>query len=252
MNMVRGQVIGRCIFQPTEPMKHKQYLLIPAGALAFGFVLAGCNSAPRNTATAENGAATPVATMQTASAVPFDQQFIDSMVPHHESALMMAQMVETRAQFPEVRALAKAIIAEQEKEIAQMKAWRKAWFGSDQIPPMAGHDMSAMDHSKMDHSKMDSGSMNHDVMTMPGSAMGLPITGAMDMKKLREAKGGAVDREFLRMMIPHHANAVVMAQEVLIQSKRPELRTLAQNIVAAQAREMGEMEAIARKRFGAL
>jgi uncharacterized protein (DUF305 family) len=96
---------------------------------------------------------------------------------------------------------------------------------------------------------MNSGS---DVMTMPGTAMGLPITGAMDMKKLRDAKGSSVDREFLQMMVPHHANAIVMAQEVLIQSKRPELQKLARQIVDAQAREIGTMEAIARQKFGSL
>ena len=229
-------------------MKHLK-ILLPLGAI----FVAGCNSAPQTAsaptpnATTQN-ATTQNATTQNATAVSFDQQFIDSMVPHHESALMMAQMVETRAQFPEVRALAKTIIADQKTEIAQMKAWRKAWFGSDEVPPMEGH--GAMDHSQMDHA--DHSTMNHDTMTMPGTLMGLPLTGEMDMKKLREAKGAEVDREFLRMMIPHHAGAVTMAQEVLIQSKRPELQKLARQIVAAQAREMGEMEAIARKRFGAL
>lgn len=239
-----------------------------------GVLLAGCSSTQPvstiPTASAPTSvSSTPVATeteteTKAANAVSFDQQFIDSMVPHHESALMMAQMVEGRAQFPEVRTLAKSIIAEQTKEIAQMKSWRKAWFGSDQIPPMAGHesmDHSTMDHSKMDHSKMGNMDMNmdmsasnsgSDVMTMPGSAMGLPITGAMDMKKIRDAKGSAVDREFLRMMIPHHANAITMAQEVLIQSKRPELQKLARQIIAAQAREIGTMEAIARQHFGSL
>ena len=40
----------------------------------------------------------------------------------------------------------------------------------------------------------------------------------MDIKIFRDARGKEVDHEFLRMMIPHHANAIVMAQEVLIQS----------------------------------
>lgn len=234
------------------------------GALTFGVFIAGCNAPNANnqaapassnaTDTTSNGTTPNGTSVAPQSAkVPFDQQFIDSMVPHHESALMMAKMVTTRAQFPETRALAKAIVAEQNREIAQMKTWRKTWFGSDQIPPMAGHGAMNMNDAAVDHSKMgDAGAMNSDVMTMPGSTMGLPITGAMDMKKLREAKGAALDREFLRMMIPHHAGAVTMAQEVLIQSKRPELQKLARQIVAAQAREMGEMEAIARQRFGTL
>lgn len=232
-------------------MKRTTQRLLPLVALPIGFLIAGCNAPASQTAATPNASTTitPSSPTSTASNVSFDQQFIDSMVPHHESAVMMAQMVETRAQFPEVRALAKAITADQNREIAQMKTWRKTWFGSDEVPPMAGH--GAMDHSKMDHSKMDHSAMG-DVMTMPGSAMGLPITGAMDMKTLRDAKGSKVDHEFLRMMIPHHANAVVMAQEVLLQSKRLELQKLARQIIAAQAREIGDMEAIARKRFGAL
>lgn len=66
---------------------------------------------------------------------------------------------------------------------------------------------------------------------------------------LRDARGKEVDHEFLWMMIPHHANAIVMAQEVLIQSKRPELHKRARQIIAAQAREIGDMEAIARKQL---
>lgn len=231
-------------------MKRKNYKLLPLVALPIGFLIAGCNAPASQTSATETASKTTSTTpmkntsIPAASKVSFDQQFIDSMVPHHESAVMMAQMIETRAEFPEVRALAKAISTDQPREIAQMKAWRKAWFGSDSVPPMAGH--GAVDHGQMDH-----GAMN-DVMTMPGSTMGLTITGAMDMKVLRDAKGSKVDHEFLRMMIPHHGNAITMAQEVLLQSKRPELQKLARQIVAAQAREIGEMEAIARKRFGAL
>ena len=77
-----------------------------------------------------------------AQAAPFDQQFIDSMVPHHQSALMMAQMAVKQAHYPEVRRLARGINGDQKKEIAQMKAWRKAWYGSAEMPMMDGRRKS--------------------------------------------------------------------------------------------------------------
>jgi len=58
---------------------------------------------------------------------PFDIRFIDEMIPHHEGALMMAQMVQQRSQRPEIKQLADAIIKAQTAEIEQMKKWRTEW-----------------------------------------------------------------------------------------------------------------------------
>jgi uncharacterized protein (DUF305 family) len=58
------------------------------------------------------------------------------MVPHHLSAVEMAKIAADRAEHPEIKALAAEIISVQETEIAQMRAWRKDCFGSDQTPPM--------------------------------------------------------------------------------------------------------------------
>ena len=198
-----------------------------------------------------------------AQAAPFDQQFIDSMVPHHQSALMMAKLAVTKAPHAEVKALARNIVRDQQKEIAQMKAWRKAWFGSAQVPmdmsgsmKMAGTD--GMDHGSMDHGSMSGGSsgmkmtMKNGVMTMPGEMMGLPMKMKMDMGKLMRLKGRAFEKEFLRMMIPHHASAIPMAQEALDTTARPQLRTLAHNIIDSQAKEIGDMRAIHRRYYGSL
>jgi uncharacterized protein (DUF305 family) len=61
---------------------------------------------------------------------PFDQQFVDMMVPHHQSAIDAARAAETRAQKPEIKKLAREIVAAQQKEIEQMQQWRKAWYGA--------------------------------------------------------------------------------------------------------------------------
>lgn len=65
---------------------------------------------------------------------PFDRQFIDMMVPHHQGAVAMARIALVRGQHPKVKTVARAIVVAQEKEIARMKLWRKAWYGSARTP----------------------------------------------------------------------------------------------------------------------
>lgn len=58
----------------------------------------------------------------------FDKEFLSQMIVHHVGAVDMAQMVLTTSKRPELIKLANEIISAQEKEIAQMKEWQKAWF----------------------------------------------------------------------------------------------------------------------------
>lgn len=61
------------------------------------------------------------------NASDFDLEFIRQMIPHHQSGVMMAQMVLSRAQHPEIRTLAESIIKSQTAEIEQMQQWEKTW-----------------------------------------------------------------------------------------------------------------------------
>jgi uncharacterized protein (DUF305 family) len=59
---------------------------------------------------------------------PFDKAFIDAMVPHHESAIEMAQVALEESENPKIKELAGNIVSAQQREIDQMLQWRQAWY----------------------------------------------------------------------------------------------------------------------------
>jgi len=149
-----------------------------------------------------------------AAAAPYDLQFLDTMSAHHQSAVDMAKMVDGKTDNAELKKFAASIIADQNKEIAQMKDWREKWYAGK--PAAKNMEMSGM----MDSMKMMMGG---------------------EMKKMEDAKGKDFDIHFLDMMTPHHAGAVVMAKEALTKAEHPEIKTLANQIIKAQEAEIKMM-----------
>ncbi len=145
-----------------------------------------------------------------AASAPYDLQFIDTMTAHHGEAVNMAKSVDGRTNNTDLIKFAAQIIADQEKEIGQMKDWREKWF--------AGKSQA----------------MN---MEMPGMADSMK----MDMAKLSNAKDKDFDLAFVEMMTPHHAGAIAMGREALTKSEKSEIKTLAGQIIKAQEAEIKMM-----------
>jgi uncharacterized protein (DUF305 family) len=62
---------------------------------------------------------------------PFDKAFIDAMIPHHQSAIEMAEVASEKSKNPQIRELAENIESAQQTEIEQMKQWREQWYPKD-------------------------------------------------------------------------------------------------------------------------
>ncbi len=146
-----------------------------------------------------------------AASQPYDLQFIDTMTAHHQSAIDMARPAEAKAQHDVLKHMARDIVRDQEREIAQMRGWREQWYAGK---PQA---------------------MNMEMPGMMDSMKG------MDMNRMNAATGNAFDLMFIDMMTSHHQGAVTMAREALRRAEHPEIKRLAQAVINAQEREIEMM-----------
>ena len=88
-----------------------------------------------------------------------------------------------------------------------------------------------------------------DTMHQHGASAG-PMQDAMRQMEHGMAipSSGDVDVDFARMMIPHHQGAIEMAKAELADGKDPELRKLAEEIIAAQEKEIAFLQQWLAKR----
>ncbi|MFN6456161.1 MAG: DUF305 domain-containing protein [Nostoc sp. EfeVER01] len=149
----------------------------------------------------------------------YDLRFIDAMIPHHQGAVEMANVAQEKSKRPEIKKLAEEIISSQDKEIAELKQWRKAWYPSASSTPVA-YDAKTGKTVSMPDEQMQGMMMNMDL-------------GAADAE---------FDLRFINAMIPHHESAITMAQDALSKSKRPEIKKLAQSIIDSQQAEINQMK----------
>lgn len=142
--------------------------------------------------------------------------FAQMMIPHHEQAVEMSTLAETRASDPWITELAAEIKGAQAPEIELMASWLDEWgfpqmTGMEAMSAHGGHGMSGM----LTQEQLD---------------------------ELAGLSGTAFDQKFAEYMILHHEGAIEMARGVE-NSADPAVAELAQNIITSQQREIDEMNA---------
>lgn len=160
-----------------------------------------------------------VTTPRSAESSP-EAGFARDMSVHHAQAVEISLIARDRTQDPDIRTLATDILLTQQFQIGQMQGWLDGWklLPTGRDPPMAW--------------------MGHAMMgpLMPGMATPEAIA-ALPALTPQE-----LDVEFLRMMIRHHTSAVAMANAALARARLPEVRRLAEAIVASQRAEIALMQ----------
>jgi len=188
-------------------------IALVAGAIVGALALAGCSTTPSTTMPSDM----PGMGNSSSSTAPqfndADIAFLTQMIPHHQQAVEMADIVLGKTGVDSrVVDLATQIKAAQGPEIATMTGWLTTW-GQPSPEPMDGMAMNGM----MSQSDMDA----------------LTAASAPESSKL-----------FLQQMIQHHQGAIDMAKEEVAAGKNADALALAQTISDAQTAEIATMQAI--------
>ncbi len=189
----------------TTPRRARLLAALSLAALVLVGTLAACGGDDDTSAasTAGNG---------------IDRAFVADMIPHHESAVEMANIARQRGQSAYVTRLASDIISSQTSEITEMRGIA---------------------------SRLDDAGVKTASLGLPPHAMGMD----MDVSQLEQAK--PFDRAFIDMMIPHHQGAIRMARVELAKGSNPQAKRLATQIIAAQTKEIVAMNKHRTAAFGA-
>lgn len=211
-------------------MINKKILPLSATAIAAALALAGCSTGTTGSSATpssvssgntmpgmDHGGSGMMSSSAPATAEhnAADTMFTQGMIPHHEQAVEMSEMMLQKKDIPTtVTDLATRIKAAQAPEIETMTGWLQSW--NEPATMGSGHSMDGM--------------MGED-----------------DLKKLEAAQGTEAAKLFLTQMIAHHEGAIMMAKTETSQGQNAEAISLSKAIVAAQETEIQEMQALLAK-----
>ncbi|MBB1017757.1 DUF305 domain-containing protein [Dietzia maris] len=209
---------------------NRKKLVMTAAAAAVLLGLSACTSDETDTAsetttavetTATSGSSTTEQAEESAQHSEADVMFAQMMIPHHEQAIEMSDIILSKGDVPaDVTSLAEEIKAAQGPEIAQLTDWLEQW-GEPTQPE--GMDMD-----------MDMGG-DHDMAQMEG------MLSDEELQQLSDAPGPEAAELFLNQMIAHHEGAVAMAEDQVENGTYPPAVDLAQTIIDTQQQEIDTM-----------
>ena len=158
-----------------------------------------------------------------------DVRFMQGMIPHHQQALQMTDLVRKHSTNNAVRQMALRMEISQRDEIMLMETWLSE---RDQPIEMPMEGMGGMHHG---HHMVDG------LHVMPG------MLTAEQMEALSNARGIEFDRLFLEGMIQHHQGAIDMVETLFSSSGAAQESTIfqfAEDVDADQQMEIDRMRAL--------
>lgn len=156
-----------------------------------------------------------------------DQDFARMMATHHQGAINMANQVLQSGDNQEIISRARQMITTKQQEIDQLQQ-----YAGDQTG-MTG-DQTGMTGTT---TQQGTGTEQGD----PAQQLRAATEGTLQQLQQEELNGDA-DHDFAHIMILHHEDAIEMAQVQLEHGQDAELKTLAQQIIDKNQREISELE----------
>lgn len=188
----------------------KRTIALITTVVSAALVLTGCTQ-PGGTPGTDQGAGGTTSTSTPIDANAADQMFVMMMIPHHQQAIEMADILLEKDGVDErVLDLAQQIKDAQGPEIQTMEGWLDDWGVAMRMP----------------------GGMNHGDGMMSDD----------DMDDLEAADGPEAARLFLEQMIVHHEGAIDMARGAVDNGQNPDVIALAEQIISTQADEIATMQ----------
>ncbi|MDW5609380.1 MULTISPECIES: DUF305 domain-containing protein [Mycolicibacterium] len=214
-------------------MRQKRTVAVGAAAVAVAAVIASCGNTAGNEASstaspapAQTSAATPAASHNQA-----DMMFTRHMIPHHQQAIEMSDIIIAKQGIdPRVVDLAEQIKSAQGPEIEQMQGWLDEWGMPGNMPP--------------GHGDMPGGPIMPGMPGMDGMPGMEGMMSPADMQALQNAQGVEASKLFLSQMIRHHEGAITMAENEIKNGQSPDVVELAKTIASSQRTEIDTMNEI--------
>ena len=141
-----------------------------------------------------------------------DVHFLGMMVPHHQQAIDMSDvLLDSDVDDAKVRDLAQRIKDGQERENEQMRAWADEWGIEKDMEHHSTHIANGMFHPEQ-------------------------------LEQFEALRGDELRTAFLEMMHFHHNHVIKMTQDEVDRGGYEPLREMAKEMIEVQTAEMGEME----------
>lgn len=134
----------------------------------------------------------------------FEIDFLSRMIDHHYGAVKMAELCDGRTVHSELLEMCHSVKSAQTAEVATMQGWLQSWYGVTHEPQLSG--------------KM-----------------------RRQIERLSMLSGAEFEKAFMSTMIMHHADALDMGRDALLQAWHADLLNMVAKMVASQADEIVQM-----------